>query len=392
MNYISAREAAAKWGISLRRVQQLLAKGRIEDTKRYGRSWALPETAEKPADPRRGKKQPKSPLESELAYVLEAASASMPDGNPDAILDALGEERLRLQYEAELAYLRGDFEKTLRCFTKTEGDDAARLRVCPVAVPAAISAGDYRAFSEMEAYLKQCAAAHAGGGAAALAELARATAAVSVIAPLLVPTWLAEGDLSALAPQARPNALYLRAKYFQCLGNYDAMLATAQAALAFCMQEGKITTTDIYLRVTCAVACHSLGQEGKARRWLLDAMAGALPNGFITPFAEVVTALGGLVEQCLKQAFPTCYGAVMNQWQRTWKNWISFHNRFTRENITLILTLREYHIALMAAQRVPYAVIAKKQGISVGRLKNIMQEIYGKLCISGRNELSQYIF
>jgi DNA-binding CsgD family transcriptional regulator len=305
-------------------------------------------------------------------------------------LETLVEERLRLQYEAEIAYLRGDFEKTLRCFTKTEGDDAARLRVCPVAVPAAISAGDYRVYSEIDAYLKKCAAAHAGG-AAALAELARATAAVSAIAPLLVPEWLAEGDFSALAPQTRPNALYLRAKYLQCLGNHDAMLATAQAALALSEQEGKITTTDIYLRVTCAVAYHELGQQEKAARWLLDAMAGALPNGFITPFVEVVTALGGLAEQCLKQAYPAHYGTVLNQWTRTWKNWISFHNRFTRDNITLILTLREYHIALLAARRVPYADIAKKQGVSVGRLKNIMQEIYGKLCISGRSELSKYV-
>lgn len=391
MNYISAREAAAKWGISLRRVQQFLAAGRIEGVKRYGRTWALPENAEKPADPRREKKQQKSTLESQLAYVLEATSTPMPSKNPNAILDTLGEERLRLQYEAEIAYLRGDFEKTLRCFAKTRGDDAARLRVCPVAVPAAISAGDYRAYSEMDAYLKQLAAAHAGGGAAALAELARATAAVSAIAPLLVPEWLAEGDFSALAPQARPNALYLRAKYFQCLRRHDAMLATAQAALALLAQEGKITTTDIYLRVTCAVACHELGQEEQAGRWLLDAMAGALPNGFITPFAEVVPALGGLAEQCLKQAYPAYYDAVLNQWKRTWKNWITFHNRFTRNNITLILTLREYHIALLAARRVPYADIAKKQGISVGRLKNIMQEIYGKLCISGRSKLSQYI-
>ena len=391
MNYISAREAAAKWGISLRRVQQFLAAGRIEGAKRYGRTWALPEDTGKPADPRRDKRQPKSALACELAYVLEAASVPMPAANPDAILDTLGEERLRLQYEAEIAYLRGDFEKTLRCYAKTEGDDAGRLRVCPVAVPAAISAGDYRAYSEMDAYLKQCAAAHAGGGAATLAELARATAAVSAIAPLLVPEWLAEGDLTALAPQARPNALYLRAKYFQCLGKHDAMLATAQAALALCAQEGTITTTDIYLRVTCAVACHELGQQEKSRRWLFDAMASALPNGFITPFAEVVTALGGLAEQCLKQAYPARYDAVLNQWKRTWRNWITFHNRFTRDNITLILTLREYHIALLAARRVPYSVIAQKQGVSVGRLKNIMQEIYGKLCISGRSELSKYI-
>jgi DNA-binding CsgD family transcriptional regulator len=118
-------------------------------------------------------------------------------------------------------------------------------------------------------------------------------------------------------------------------------------------------------------------------------MALTLSHGFITPFAEVVTAFGGLIERCLERVFPVYYGAVLGQWRRTWKNWILFHNQFTKDNITLMLTLREYHIAVLAARRVPYAKIAEQYHISVGRVKNIMLEIYEKLLISGRDELSK---
>lgn len=225
-----------------------------------------------------------------------------------------------------------------------------------------------------------------------MAELSLATAAVSVIAPNLAPDWLKKGDFSALAPQAKSDALYLRTKYFQCLGNYEAMLATAQTALALCEPKGGITVPDIYLRVSCAIACHSLGRTEDARRYLLGAMRISLPHGFITPFAESLTALGGLAEQCLEQEFPAHYGTVVGQWKRTWKNWITFHNQFTKDNITLMLTLREYHIALLVSRRVPYAEIAKQYCISVGRLKNIMLEVYGKLLVSGRDELAKYIF
>lgn len=83
--------------------------------------------------------------------------------------------------------------------------------------------------------------------------------------------------------------------------------------------------------------------------------------------------------------------AVLAQWERTVKNWIAFHNSFTRDNITLMLTLREYHMAQLAARRVPYAQIAERFNISVGRLKNIMLEIYEKLCVSGRDELAKYV-
>ena len=95
---------------------------------------------------------------------------------------------------------------------KRRGDDAARLRACPVAIAAAISMGDYQAYTEIDSYLKKCVEAHEGSSIAAFAELALATAAVSMIAPQMAPGWLQEGNFSALAPQAKPDALYLRAK------------------------------------------------------------------------------------------------------------------------------------------------------------------------------------
>ena len=50
--YLSIRETSYKWGISERRVNQYVAQGRIPGVERFGRSWAIPEDAEKPADPR----------------------------------------------------------------------------------------------------------------------------------------------------------------------------------------------------------------------------------------------------------------------------------------------------------------------------------------------------
>lgn len=50
--YLSIRETSYKWGISERRVNQYVAQGRIPGVERFGRSWAIPEDAEKPSDPR----------------------------------------------------------------------------------------------------------------------------------------------------------------------------------------------------------------------------------------------------------------------------------------------------------------------------------------------------
>jgi hypothetical protein len=51
--YISAKEAALKWGITDRRVQVLCEQGRIEGIFRLGNAWAIPASAEKPKDARR---------------------------------------------------------------------------------------------------------------------------------------------------------------------------------------------------------------------------------------------------------------------------------------------------------------------------------------------------
>ena len=51
--YISVKEAAQNWGVTTRRVQYYCANGYIEGVIRFGRSFAIPENAQKPADGRR---------------------------------------------------------------------------------------------------------------------------------------------------------------------------------------------------------------------------------------------------------------------------------------------------------------------------------------------------
>ena len=51
--YISAPEAAKKWGISERRVQKLCEENRIPGVAKFSRLWLIPKDAEKPTDKRK---------------------------------------------------------------------------------------------------------------------------------------------------------------------------------------------------------------------------------------------------------------------------------------------------------------------------------------------------
>lgn len=359
---------------------------------KYGNNWLIPGVAEKPIDGRRIRPQPVDSLAAQLSDLIAATAVPLPGDHPDGILDTISEKQIRLQYESELAYLRGDFKRSMSCYCEAGRDNAARIYAAPMAIAAAISTGDYPFYTTVDSFLKKSVTANPGTVIASYAEMAMATVAVSSIAPNMAPGWLKNGDLSVFPVPLKPYALYLRAKYFQCLGQFEPMLAVAQTVLTLHSGQPGITKIDIYLRLMCAIACYGLERREEAKSYLLEAMAIALPHGFITPFAESVTALGGLLERCLEEAFPDSYQAVIGQWQGTWKNWISFHNQFTRDNITHILTLREYHIAVLVARRIPYAKIAGQYNISVGRLKNIIMDIYGKLLVSNRDELAQYVF
>ena len=49
LEFISAPEAAKKWGISERRVQKLCEENRIPGVVKFSRLWLIPKDAEKPA-------------------------------------------------------------------------------------------------------------------------------------------------------------------------------------------------------------------------------------------------------------------------------------------------------------------------------------------------------
>jgi hypothetical protein len=68
MDYISIAEAAAKWGITRRRVQVLCNESRIPGLTKFGKAWAIPRDAEKPGDARKTKPIVKDTLFEDIPH------------------------------------------------------------------------------------------------------------------------------------------------------------------------------------------------------------------------------------------------------------------------------------------------------------------------------------
>ncbi len=50
--YLTIQETAEKWNLHTRRVQKMCSEGMIPGASKFGRSWAIPENAERPIDGR----------------------------------------------------------------------------------------------------------------------------------------------------------------------------------------------------------------------------------------------------------------------------------------------------------------------------------------------------
>lgn len=65
MDFLTTTEMAKKWNISRRRIATLCRESRIEGAVLKGRTWLIPEDAEKPDDPRRARKNNQEAINNE---------------------------------------------------------------------------------------------------------------------------------------------------------------------------------------------------------------------------------------------------------------------------------------------------------------------------------------
>ena len=71
MRYLSVTEIAKKWNVSERSVRNYCAQGRVPDAFLTGKTWNIPENAEKPERSNKKKEQPVTLLD-----ILQEQKAS----------------------------------------------------------------------------------------------------------------------------------------------------------------------------------------------------------------------------------------------------------------------------------------------------------------------------
>ncbi len=381
MEYVSTREIAVKWQVSLRNVQRLLGEGRVPGAKRCGRSWLIPADSKKPSDPRLARP------EVDLAFF---PSFPLPRARADAALET--EDGLKRQIlAADLAYRRGNCEPAKLCYREMEKGDPNELACALLATAAAIASRDYELYHEIIDVQQALIDDARSETERKMFSLPQVMAAVSMVTPSLTPDWVKDCDFEDLPEAVRPYAMYLHIMHLRNIRDFPGIYACAKTMIALSPVERHFGWLDVYLRVLAAAACCLQDDVIKGRKWLYEAMDLGLPHGFIAPFADHLAEFGGLMEECLEQRYPQYLRSVLGLWRESYTNWIDFHNHFTMDNLTVILTPQEQHVARLIVQGSTYAETARRMNLSRGRVKNIVSTIYQKLCIEGRRDLKAFI-
>ncbi|NLG25710.1 MAG: hypothetical protein GX558_10165 [Clostridiales bacterium] len=386
MTYISVRDAALKWNLSPRRVQEFCRAGRIAQAQRLGRAWMIPADAKKPADPRKARSRPPKPAGGIVApnCPLKLLTVQYEPGGLDRVTDP--DAQVRALMAAERALLVGNPAQ-------------AQAEAQPLlAMPRAdIRMGAMRAYAMAALYMKtpqifseiarqigdRCGDHSASPEARALCALMRSLCGAVLRLPGKVPA------PAGYAPANRMVLLYCRAQAAYDAGRYGETEGMAEAALA--MAGAPMPILEIYCRMMAAAACGGQGRWSAAEAHFARAWALAQPDGIIAPFVELGGHLCGLVERLVKISHPAEHRVLLRLSQPYRESWIRLYNQHTGSRITDRLTTAQFGVALLAARGLTNDQIAEVLGISPGNVRNTLTAVFDRLGISSRRAVRHYV-
>ena len=399
-SYLSIRETAEKWGVSERRINQYCAEERIPGAHRFGKSWAIPADAEKPADPRRQRQR------AECASD-EMAPGTMPDhtnlmplmntafapGHCRAAVEAMAAASQRDIALAEYYYFSGQPEEAAKEAEAylTSSDMGARLSACLIYAYSNLSIGQIPrarfALGELNASLS--AAGKQSPQLRAASAFIASAGAVLLHMPLPEQMPEAESFLPMLPPGLRAFAMYVQAHYLYLKGEYAHSSGVVEATLA--MGAAQYPIPAVYLHLVAVMDYMSLKQSDRAEAHLLAAWEIARPDDLIEGFGEHHGLLGAMLEAVIKPKWPRDFKRIIDITYRFSSGWRRVHNPVTGHNVADDLTTTEFAMAMLAARGWTNQEIAEHLHISANTVKSHISEAMRKLSVETRKELKQYM-
>ncbi|WP_035272402.1 helix-turn-helix domain-containing protein [Desulfonatronum thiodismutans] len=389
MDWISVTEAATRWGVDPRVVQRYCASGKIAGAKKYGRAWMIPANAQKPLDNRaKAETTQPEPLYPGL-FLLD--NLRFNGQSVEIIAASLPDIEHRREFYSELAFLRGEIQKSLELLAQMPETSPFRLTGIHMGNIAAIRKGDENALRRGMDALKARRQEYAGCPSAQnCIDLAEAVVYAGVYAPEHFPEWLKDGDVLRFSEDVRPFALYLYALYLNNTRQQERMLGVTETVLALVPEQG-FTIAGLYLRIMRVSACVAMGDRQRARELIAQALDHALPYGLVAPFSEHLGTMRGVFEEVARERFPWVRTEIIKGWKEAFTGWTDLRNRMLKSRMTTLLTSREYAISQYLVDGKTSKEIAELMHTTVSGITYSLQIIREKLGVRRSRDIVKFV-
>lgn len=331
------------------------------------------------------KKRKPLPHIGPIAYYL-----SVRNGYP-SIVGVTGE--LRLIARATMRVMRGEFDGVDRFYAAIRKDGRNFLTAAGVAFFGAIGSNDPVLF---DAVIKDIAAYPSRYGtpeAKFAAEIVMVWIRIYLRVPMTYPEWIVNLDLASVPCEWRYQVSNLAVEYLHQKGEYEAASILADVLLNLEPEKiRKSSTIDIFLKMEKARLCRETGRMDEAARWCRETVECAKLRGVILPFLGGVLGPKSALERVLAAEAPELLAKIKKLTNGYFRNRVKYHNRYARDSVSEDLRPREFYIAHLLKHGVRYKEIAERTGMSEGRVRNMVSEIYDILHIRNAAEIGGLVW
>lgn len=410
MQYISAKDAAAKWGLTLRRVQDLCKNHAIDGVVRWGRDWMIPADANRPADRRR--KQVNKQV-SQLAILPRKNPAIVfsniyhTPGTADSVAEGMTERPVAAQlFRSQIAFCRGDIaasRQIVESLLELHRDHDLQIGCGVILAQCAIFTGDQELWKRAKEQIKTAHCRDLRDQYAVDFWLAAMECELRETATF--PLWFAQGRMDVLPGDSFPPARYYYLRYLYIISHSAALekggAVESQSAMrmipyvgeplaAQSKKEGALIS-EAYLRLILAMTYHNLGNDAMAIHHLDIAIERILPDKLYMLLVEYRRPLDFLLDERLALLDPEALTQVKKLYRQHQQGWTHLHNRERGRTFVSELTTREREVAKLAAFGLSNKEIAERLNISLNTVKQSLRIAMDKTGALRRSELSHYI-
>lgn len=404
MEYISVKEAAEKWGVTLRCVQKLCSEGRIKGVTKFGKSWMIPERAILPSSAKKNE-EPHLPMPRKSPF-LDMTDIYDKVGGADACAEKLvNNPEAYALFKTQIAYRRGDIDtvyEKARYFLDSHSGFYAVIGGGMLLSLCAIWKGDVHLWNEAKRHI--CEAPWRTEHEREIMSLTLAIIDSSIYDNKDYPEWFTIGNFEALPSEAHPAAKVYYVKYL-----YMAAFSVASGQIELAGVQGlalmklipntieplitqavvdKTVLPEIYLRMSCAVAYHNSGLKSRAIAHLDKAIKLALSDKMYGLLTEYIRHFDGLLEERVALQDEDALSKILEFNDIYRFGWARLSNQVKKKYIATNLTPKEHEVAKLTAFGIGVPEIAKMLHVSDSTVKQAIVRVINKTGIQDRKEFS----